>query len=57
MEGHEWVKDRISLHPGSEGMRCERDVSAERTIAQIREVYGERTGVTKNIELIVKDCK
>ena len=57
MEGHEGVKDRILLHTGSEGMRCERDLSAERAIAQIREVYRERTGVTKNIELIVKDCK
>ena len=30
-------------------------VSAERAIARIREVYGERTGVTKIMELMTRD--
>ena len=56
VEGHNGETDHILAHQGSRGMCCW-GVSAKCVIAQIREVYGERTGVTKNIEFIARDTQ
>ena len=56
VEGHNGETDHISVHQGSRGMCCW-GVSDKCVIAQIREVYGERTGVTKIIEFIAKNTQ